>query len=108
MLEEGEACQVLDPHGSLPWRKLLPGVGVGDEGWLPAAPEVALLLCRIQLHPTALGLNELDYISTPTGSLSLASLVLKVQPQAGETSLLFSEREMKTPPFRKQQSSLHR
>ena len=44
----------------------------GRQGWLPAAPEVALLLCRIQLHPTALGLNELDCISTPTGSLSLA------------------------------------
>lgn len=72
MLEENEACQVSDPHGSLPWRELLPGVGVGEEGWLLAAPEVTLLLCRIQLHPTALGLNELDYISTLTGSVSLA------------------------------------
>lgn len=73
MLEEDEARQALDPHGSSPWRKLLPGVGVGEEGWLPAAPEVTVLLCRVQSHPTALGLNELDCISTPTGSLSLAS-----------------------------------
>lgn len=63
-----------------------------------APPGVTLLFCRIQLHPTDLGLNKQNKVRAPRASLRPASVFSAEQQGGGKAGALFCQRQRKNPP----------